>query len=259
MRPQTCITRLWCSSRSLQFATAAPRSSGTAVALTLCSMVNRVLRSDAPPPLMTSCARIVRTMRDTCHMCAASLSHTIFCNNWSSYAPSQGVSHRGCAMSSAGLAFFAPGMKFRVPCFLSTCTNRDAAARHCHTAAFAAAADQLVPVMWHIQCQRRSGPSFLTACLPMHSSPRTPPSLMSSSRVSLLRSSGTPSRVSPARVSLLYNSSNGSINSDPSRDISLQEAAADERTVCHSALWLQGSDVFLYAPCFFLHSFFVTS
>ncbi len=33
-----------------------------------------------------------------------------------------------------------------------------------------------------------------------------------------------------------------------SPDISLQEATLDEREVCHSALWLPGSDVFLYVP-----------
>ena len=67
-------------------------------------------------------------------------------------------------------------------------------------------------------------------------------------------SSGTPSRVSPARVSQLYNSRSdaglggGSINGDLSLDMSLQGAAPDEREVCHSALWLQGSDVFLFVP-----------
>jgi cytidine deaminase len=33
-----------------------------------------------------------------------------------------------------------------------------------------------------------------------------------------------------------------------SPDVSLQEATLDEREVCHSALWLPGSDVFLYVP-----------
>jgi hypothetical protein len=181
---------------------------------------------------------------------SSQLPAVFFCNNLSRYAPSQGVSHRGCLMSSAGLAFFTPGMKFRVPCFLSTCINRDAALLHCRGAAAAAASaadgggggDELVPVIWHIQCYRRSTTSFLSACLPLRAS--SSPSLASSSRVSLLRSTGTPSRVSPARVSLLY-STNSSHNSP---DISLQDAALDDREVCHSALWLQGSDVFLYVP-----------
>ncbi len=69
----------------------------------------------------------------------------------------------------------------------------------------------------------------------------------------MLRSSRTPSRVSPARVSLLYSSNSyaglgGGSGSDDCPDISLQDASYSDREVCHSALWLQGSDVFLYVP-----------
>jgi hypothetical protein len=54
-------------------------------------------------------------------------------------------------------------------------------------------------------------------------------------------------------VSLLYNSSSYAGVGDgrgpeESPDISLQDALQDDREVCHSALWLQGSDVFLYVP-----------
>ena len=239
--PQTCITRMWCSSRRLALPHNAPGdaagSSSSNAAASFCSMLNCVLRDDPPPPLMQSCCSIVRTMRDACPV----------------YAPSQGISHRGCVMSSAGLAFFSPGMKFRVPCFLTSCIDRDAALRHCRPAAPAAAAPQQpVPVIWHIQCSRKNTSSFLSSCLPLRSQSHSP--LAASSRASLLMSSGTPSRVSPARVSQLYNSSSdaglggGSINGDLSLDMSLQGAAPDEREVCHSALWLQGSDVFLFVP-----------
>jgi hypothetical protein len=246
LHPQTCITRLWCSSRRLLLpepnvrgdASDSSSSSSSVTASSFCSMLNCVLRDDDPPPLMHSCCCLVRTMRDACPV----------------YAPSQGVSHRGCAMSSAALAFFSPGMKFRVPCFFSTCIDRDAALRHCRTAAAAAAAaaQQPVPVMWHIQCSRKSPPSFMSSCLSLQSQAHSP--LAAPSRPSLLTSSRTPSRVSPARVSQLYNSSSdaglgsGSINSDSSLEISLLGAATDEREVCHSALWLQGSDVFLFVP-----------
>ena len=198
-------------------------------------MVNSVLRGDLPPPLMQSCCRIVRTMRDVCPV----------------FAPSQ-VSHRGSVMHSSGLAFFRPGMKFRVPCFLSTSVDPDAAMRHCQSAAAGSSAPaDFIPVVWHIQCSRRSSSSFLSACLPLH--PPSPSPLASSARVSLLRSSRTPSRVSPARVSLLYSSNSyaglgGGTGSDDCPDISLQHASYSDREVCHSALWLQGSDVFLYVP-----------
>lgn len=192
-------------------------------------MVNTVIRQDVPPPLMQSCCRIVRSMRDACPV----------------LAPPQ-LSHRGSTMHCSGLAFFSPGVKFRVPCFLSTTVDRDAALRHCFPSASPGAAfGDVVPVLWHIQCSRRSSASFLSACLPLH--PPSPSPLLASARQPLLRTSRTPSRVSPARVSLLYSSSCVAA-SQHSPDISLQDAVQDEGEVCHSALWLQGSDVFLYVP-----------
>ena len=167
LSPQTCITRMWCSSRHqvLPGLYAPGNAVGSSSSNSFCSMLNCVLRDDPPPPLMQSCCSIVRTMCDACPV----------------YAPPQGISHRGCVMSSAGLAFFSPGMKFRVPCFLTSCIDRDAAVQHCRPDAAAAAAavvalQQPVPVIWHIQCSH------------------------------------------------------------------------NEREDCHSALWLQGSDVFLFVP-----------
>jgi hypothetical protein len=198
-------------------------------------MMNSVLRNDSPRPLMQTCCRIVRTMREVCPV----------------FAPSQGVSYRGCTMSSAGVSFFIPGLKFRSPCFLSTCIDREAAARHCSYNVSLNIAEP-VPVLWHIQCSRKNSNSLFSACLPFRAS--ASPAATTSLRAPLLRCSGTPSRVSPARVSSLYSSSRqatfsgiGSVN-DISLDIPLEEEAAGVEEVCHSALWLQGSDVFLYVP-----------
>ena len=109
---QVAATRIWTSTQKLQGAGVLP-----ALNIEFCSLLNRALRDDMAE-VMPHLVVIVRAINALCIVRRESQSLKF---------PPNSVSHRGGALPKEHHAFFAAGVKYRVPMYLATSFSEDKA------------------------------------------------------------------------------------------------------------------------------------